>query len=132
MENLRKRSNARLVNNEKDCLKCTSNPTYMLHIIFDNNLVAVRKRKVSLKLNKPAHIGMCILELSNVLMYEFRYDYMKNKYDKKSALLFADTDSLMCVKLKLKMSTKILTAIKKCLILVIIRQSQNNMMTQTN
>ena len=104
----------------------------MLHIIFDNNLVAVRKRKVSLKLNKPAHIGMCILELSNVLMYEFRYDYMKNKYDKKSALLFADTDSLMCVKLKLKMSTKILTAIKKCLILVIIRQSQNNMMTQTN
>ena len=28
-------------------------------------------------------------------MYEFHYDYVKNKYDNKSKLLFADTDSLM-------------------------------------
>ena len=63
--------------------------------IFDNNLVAKRKRKVSLRLNKPAYIGMCILELSKILMYEFHYDYIKNKYDNKSKLLFTDTDSLM-------------------------------------
>ena len=28
-------------------------------------------------------------------MYEFRYDYIKNKYDNNSKLLFTDTDSLM-------------------------------------
>ena len=67
----------------------------MSHKIFDNNLVAIRKSKVSLKLNKPAYIRMCILELSKVLMYEFHYDYIKNKYDNKSKLLFTDTDSLM-------------------------------------
>ena len=54
-----------------------------------------RKSKVSLKLNKPAHIGMCILELSKILMYYFHYDYIKNKYVNKSELLFTNNDSLM-------------------------------------
>ena len=62
---------------------------------FDNNLVEIRKSKLALKLNKPAYIGMCISELSKVLMYQFHYDYIKNKYDNKSKLLFTDTDSLM-------------------------------------
>ena len=38
---------------------------------------------------------MCILELCKVLMYEFHYDYIKNKYGNDSRLLFTDTDSLM-------------------------------------
>ena len=67
----------------------------MMHKIFDNNLVVKHKSKLALKLNKLAYIGMCILELSKVLMYEFHYHYIKNKYDNKSKLLFTDTDSLM-------------------------------------
>ena len=34
---------------------------------------------------------MCILELSKVLIYEFYYDYIKNKYNNKSKLLFTET-----------------------------------------
>ena len=67
----------------------------MSHKIFDNELVVIRKNKVTLTLNKPAYTGMCILELSKVLMYEFHYDYIKNKYGNNSRLLFTDTDSLM-------------------------------------
>ena len=67
----------------------------MSHKIFDNNLVTIRKSKLALKLNKLVCIGMCILELSKVLMYKFHYDYIKNKYDNKSKLLFTDIDSLM-------------------------------------
>ena len=80
---------------EKIILKCTSKPSYMSHKTFDKNLVAIRKSKLALKLNKPTYIGMCILELSKVLMDEFHYDYIKNKYDNRSKLLFTDTNSLM-------------------------------------
>ena len=95
MENLRKRTDVKLVNNKKDYIKCTSKRSYMSHKIFDNNLVAIRKSKLALKLNKPAYIGMCILELSKVSMYNFHYDHIKNKYDNKSKLLFTYTDGLM-------------------------------------
>ena len=53
------------------------------------------KSKVSLKLNEPAYIGMCILELSKELMYEFHYNYIKNKFENKLKLLFTATNSSM-------------------------------------
>ena len=65
----------------------------MSHKIFDNNLVAIHESKLALKLSKPSYIGICILELSKVLVYEFHYNYIKNKYDNKLKLLFTDTDS---------------------------------------
>ena len=43
----------------------------MSHKTFDSNLVAIRKSKLTLKLNRPADIEMCFLELSKLLMYEF-------------------------------------------------------------
>ena len=42
----------------------------MSHKIFDNDLVATHKSKVALTLNKLAHVGMCNLDLSEVLMYK--------------------------------------------------------------
>ena len=38
---------------------------------------------------------MCTLELSQASMHAFNYDYIKNKYDNKSKLLFTDTNSLI-------------------------------------
>ena len=94
MENLRNRINVKLVSNKKDYLKWTSKPSYMSHKIFDNDLVAIRKNKVTLTLNKPAYIGMCILKLSKILMCEFHYIILKiNMLITQD--LFTDTDSLM-------------------------------------
>ena len=61
---------------------------------FDNNLVPIHKIKPNLILNKPAYAGMCVLELSKVLMCEFHYEYIKSKYSNKSWLLSKDKDSL--------------------------------------
>ena len=61
----------------------------------DNNLIAICESKVTLKLNKPAYDGICILNFSKLLMYEFHHDCIKNKYCNKSRLLFHDTDGLM-------------------------------------
>ena len=63
--------------------------------LFDNNLVGIRQSKVTLKYNKPAHVGVCILDFSKVLMYKFRHYYIKNKYDNNSRLVFLNTYSLM-------------------------------------
>ena len=68
--------------------------------IFGNDLVTMHKSKVTLTINKPAYIGICILEMSRMLMYEFHYDYIKNKYDSNSGLLF--TDSITIYKIKAK------------------------------
>ena len=94
MENIRKRVDVRLVTDEKKLLKLTSKPTYVSSKIFNENLVAVHKIKEKLTLNRPAYVGMCILDLSKTLMYNFHYNYIKDKYGDKAKLLFTDTDSL--------------------------------------
>ena len=94
MENIRKRVDVRLVTDEKKLLKWVSKPTYVSSKIFNENLVAVHKIKETLTLNRPAYVGMCILDLSKTLMYDFHYNYIKEKYGDKAKLLFTDTDSL--------------------------------------
>ena len=59
-------------------LKCTSKPSFMSHIIVGNNFVAIRKGKIALKLYKPAYIGMHILDLSKISMFEFHYHYIES------------------------------------------------------
>ena len=95
MDNLRSKIDVKLGNKERDYLKSTLKANYMSCKIFDNNLLAICKWRLWIKLKNPACIGMCILEFSKVLMYKFHYYYIKNKDDSKSKLLFTDTNSLM-------------------------------------
>ena len=94
MENLRQRVDIKLVTKKEQFRKMVSKPTYVSSKIFNKNLVAVHKIKESLTLDKPAYLGMCILELSKSLMYDFHYNYIRQKYGNDAKLLFTDTDSL--------------------------------------
>ena len=94
MENIRKRVNVKLITDKKQLLKWASKPTFVNSKIFNENLVALNKIKEQIKLNKPAYVGMCILDISKTLMYSFHYAIIKQKYRDKAKLLFTDTDSL--------------------------------------
>ena len=94
MENLHKSVDIRLVTDEKKLDKLTSKPTYVSSKIFNENLMAVHKLKEALTLNRLAYVGMCILNLSKTLMYDFHYNYIKKRYGNRAKLLFTDTDSL--------------------------------------
>ena len=77
MENLRKRVDIKLVTDERKLMNLTSKPTFGTSKIFTEKLVTVRKIKETLTLNRPAYVGMCILDLSKTLMYDFHYNYIK-------------------------------------------------------
>ena len=92
MENLRKRTNERFVNNKENFLKYTSKPTYVTHKLFNKNFAAIHEIKPVLILNKPICVGFTVLDLSKSLMYDFHYNFIKKNLS--TELLFTDTDSL--------------------------------------
>ena len=96
MENIRNRVDVKLVNTKEKLRKLVAKPNLRSPPkIFSENLVSVHMRKTSLLMNKPIYLGMCILDLSKIIMFDFHYNYIKSKYADKAKLLFTDTDSLM-------------------------------------
>ena len=64
-------------------------------------------KKVKVKMNKPIYLGFSVLEISKTLMYEFWYDYIKPKYDKKQNYVIQILTALLFI-LKPKIFIKIL------------------------
>ena len=96
MEKLRKGVDVRLITIQKKLIKIVSKPTYVSSKIFNENLVSIHKIKEVLTLNRPAYVGMCMLELSKNLIDDFHYNTIMKMYGYENAkLLFTDTDSLM-------------------------------------
>ena len=95
MENIRNRVNVKLVDAGEQFKKLAAKPNYNGRKIFNENLVSVHMKKTSLTMNKPVYLGMSILDLSKIIMFDFHYKYIKPKYENKAKLLFTDTDSFL-------------------------------------
>ena len=80
------------------------------------------------KVNKPVYLGMSILDISKMLMFEFCYDYIKPKYKNKAKLCCMDTDSFVIHIFTEDVFVKTLTMIlKDCLIhLTMIRMTKDH------
>ena len=90
MENVRKHRDIKLVTTERRRNYLVSEPNYHTTKFFTENVLVIEMKKTEILINKPVYLR---LELSKILMFEFWYDYVELKYNKKAKLCYMDTDS---------------------------------------
>ena len=95
MENIRKHKDIKLVTPGKKRSKLVSEPNYHTINFISEDLSIIEMKKTKVKMNKPIYLGLSILEISKILMYEFWYDYVKPKYGNDVKLCYMDTDSFI-------------------------------------
>ena len=96
MENIRKHKNIKLVTSRESYLKTVMKPNFKSGVLFGENLMGCETGKIKVAMNKPVYLDQVILDLSKIMMYEFRYDYIKQKYNNdKLQLCYMDTNSLI-------------------------------------
>ena len=89
---MRKHRDIKLVTTDKRGSQLVSETNYHTIKCFSENLLAIEMKKTKVKMNKPIYLGLSILEISKILIYEFWYDYMKPKYGINVKLCYTDTD----------------------------------------
>ena len=87
MKNVRKHREIKPITAERRKNYLVSEPNYHTTKFFTKLLLTIEMKKAEILMNKPVYLGLSILELSKILMYEFWYDYVKSKYDKKGKLV---------------------------------------------
>ena len=99
MENVRKHSNIKLVTTESRRKYLMSELNYHTTKFFTRHVLAIEMRKTQIHMNKPAYLGLSILDLSKTdtlqFYLEFWCDYVKLKYGENAKLLFKGTDSFI-------------------------------------
>ena len=90
MENVRKHRDIKVVATERRRNYFLSEPSYHTTRFFTENLLAIEMRITEILMNKPVYLGLSVLGLSKMLMYEFWYDYVKPKYGEKGKLCYME------------------------------------------
>ena len=85
MKNVRKRTGTKLVTTEARRDYLVSEPNCHKANFFSENLLVIKMRKTQIH-SKPVYLGLPILELIKIVVYEFWCDYIKAKYREKVKL----------------------------------------------
>lgn len=94
-ENIGKRVDIKLVNNRNALMKLARKPNFKDVQIYDQHLAGCEMKPLSVYLNKPAAIGLAILEISKTKLYQMHYEFMQPIFKHHLALNYYDTDSLI-------------------------------------
>ena len=95
MENVRRHRDIKLVTTDKRRNYLVPEPNYHTTKWFSESLFATEMKRIKVKMNKPVHLGLSILQISKTLMYEFCYDYIKLKYQNNAKPCYTDTGSFI-------------------------------------
>ena len=95
MENVRKHRDIKLVKTDHKRNKLVSEPNYHTMKLISENLSIIEMKKVKVEMKKPIYLGLSILEISKIIMYELWHDSVKKKYGDMVKLCYMDTDSLI-------------------------------------
>ena len=95
MKNVRNHRDIKLVTSDKRRKQLVSEPNYQSHKTFSEHLMAIQMKKTRIKMIKPIYLGMSMLDISKMIMYQFWYDYIKPKHGERAQLCYTDTDSFV-------------------------------------
>jgi len=98
MENVRNHVDVKLItkwDGQYGVETMIAKPNFHSRSVFAENLIAVEMRKLEVKFDKSIYVGMCILDISKVCLYEFHHEYVSPMYRDKYRIMFTDTDSLI-------------------------------------
>ena len=96
VENVRKRSNVRLICDPVKLVRAVGKASYKRSQIINEDLALVENARTKIVLSKPIAVGCTILEIAKLVMYEFYYECLLPKFDNRLHLCFTDTDSFIC------------------------------------
>ncbi|XP_076384365.1 uncharacterized protein LOC143262720 [Megalopta genalis] len=98
MENVRNHVNVKLLSRwsgRYGAGRLIARPNFHSCTVFSEDFVAVQMNQLSIKFYKPIYIGMSVLDISKLHLYDFHYGYMLPNFQERCRILYTDTDSLI-------------------------------------
>ncbi|XP_076384059.1 uncharacterized protein LOC143261653 [Megalopta genalis] len=98
MENVRNHVNVKLLSRwsgRHGAKHLIARPNFHSCTVFSEDFVAVQMNQFSIKFYKPIYIGMSVLDISKLHLYDFHYGYMLPNFQERCRILYTDTDSLI-------------------------------------